>query len=102
MSRSYIDVTRELSHRMPSQISPQGSEPSQVGGVFCQISLRDFNPITAQSQNMSLKLLIIQKITEFNTIVWNEFQEESQLRKFEIQSTLKKKMNALKFYLVKD
>ena len=43
---TYIDVTRELVHRIPSQPLPRGSIPTQLGGVFFQLSLRDFKAVT--------------------------------------------------------
>ena len=43
---SYIAVTRELLHQIPTQPLPQGSGPSQLGGVLSQTSLRDFKTAT--------------------------------------------------------
>lgn len=42
-----MDVTREFLHLIPSQASPQGSEPTQLGGVSFQVSIRDFSVATA-------------------------------------------------------
>jgi len=46
VKRHYIDVMREFLHLIPSQ-SSQGSEPTQLGGVFFQVSIRDKSLITA-------------------------------------------------------
>lgn len=41
-------VTRELLHVTPSQGAPQGSfDFSQLGGVFCQISFKDWSAAAA-------------------------------------------------------
>uniref|UniRef100_A0A2P2MNG6 Uncharacterized protein n=1 Tax=Rhizophora mucronata TaxID=61149 RepID=A0A2P2MNG6_RHIMU len=46
---SYMEVTRELVHRMPTHLLPQGSEPTQLGGVFFQTSFRAFNWLTVSA-----------------------------------------------------
>lgn len=45
-----MDVTLELVHWIPSQPSPQGSDPFQFGGLFSQNSVRDVKAITAVVQ----------------------------------------------------
>lgn len=44
---TYMEVTREFVHSIPSQLSPQGSEPTQLGGVFFQMSFRDLRATAA-------------------------------------------------------
>lgn len=43
----YKEVTRELVHEIPSQLPPQGSDPTQLGGVFVQPDMSDFRARTA-------------------------------------------------------
>lgn len=47
MQKAYMEVTREFVHRIPSHPWPQGSEPTQLGGVFCHISLRESRATSA-------------------------------------------------------
>jgi hypothetical protein len=44
---TYKEVTRELSHLIPSHLLPQGSVPSQFGGVFVISFIRESRPLTA-------------------------------------------------------
>lgn len=55
--RTYMEVTRELVHMMPSQPSRHGSEPTfQLGGtVFFQASLRACRAAPIPSQKRQIK-----------------------------------------------
>lgn len=66
----YMEVTRELVHEIPSQLLPQGSDPTQLGGVFVQSAMSDFRAVTASkiiiSSMSSLSIIdpiLIQKLS---------------------------------------
>ena len=54
--RRYIDVMCEFLHLNPTQ-SSQGSEPTQLGGVFSQVFIRDKNVVTAKEYNSVTEIL---------------------------------------------
>ena len=53
-----MEVTRELVHVMPAHVPLQGSEPTQLGIVLCQESLRDFRASTAGEFTMKSQVYI--------------------------------------------
>ena len=48
-------VTRELLHSIPTQRSPQGSEPTQLEGMFIQLALRDSKAVAASEKEMKIQ-----------------------------------------------
>jgi hypothetical protein len=46
-NETYKDVTRELVHTIPTRLLPQGSEPTQFGGVFFKPFIRESRPLSA-------------------------------------------------------
>jgi hypothetical protein len=45
--KTYMEVTRELVHSIPTQPPPQGSKPTQLDGVFVQLLPRAFRATAA-------------------------------------------------------
>ena len=50
-----MEITCELVHLIPTQ-SLQGSDPTQLGGVFCQVSIRDLRVVTARCPNNNISV----------------------------------------------
>ena len=48
-------ITRELLHSIPTQRSPQGSEPTQLEGTFIQLALRDSKAVAASEKEMKIQ-----------------------------------------------
>jgi hypothetical protein len=44
---TYKEVTRELVHEIPIQLLPQGSGPTQFGGVFIKSFFTESRPLSA-------------------------------------------------------
>lgn len=57
-STTYKEITREFVHLIPSQLLPQGSEPLQSGGRFCQLDFIAFSTATTRI-NMIFQVEII-------------------------------------------
>ena len=53
-----MEVTRELVQLIPSQPLPQGSDPIQFGGRFCQFILRELRTATASEIKYDFYVLI--------------------------------------------
>uniref|UniRef100_A0A2P2MND7 Putative leucine-rich repeat receptor-like protein kinase At5g49770 isoform X1 n=1 Tax=Rhizophora mucronata TaxID=61149 RepID=A0A2P2MND7_RHIMU len=67
MLDNVMEVTRELVHRMPTQLLPHGSEPTQLGGVFFQTSFRAFNWLKSSGLVEAATTQIQMKETSRNT-----------------------------------
>lgn len=53
--KMYIETTRELSQPIPSQLLPQGSDPSQLGGKLLQLDLSALRTDTALEISIKVK-----------------------------------------------
>ena len=54
----YMEVIRELVHSIPSQPAPQGSVPSQLGGVFCHSFTRASRAAAASEIKKPIKYIL--------------------------------------------